>query len=108
MPELITVRLTRFLENKDYRLRLQRTIEMPVAPHVGWLFSGCTASSFVKLSAEIVVWNHQEQLIDCICGTGMMKDGPAELKNHAETHYGKEWAIENPIKLTMDAPRHII
>ena len=62
----------------------------------------------MKLTAEIIAWNQPDQLIDCICGTGMMKGDSASLTEHAKTFYGGEWIIDNPIKLTMDTPQHII
>ncbi len=97
----IKVRLTRFLENKDHRIRLQRTIEMPTPPQTGWVFIGCALMP-ASITAEIIAWNHTDQLIDCICGTGLMKDGLIDLKKHIMIHYGDMWTVDNPIKLTLD------
>lgn len=104
----VKVRLTRFLESKDLRIRLQRTIKMPVAPQQGWVIHGYTRKPAVKLVAETICWNGQEKIIDCILGTGKLEFDPRDMRSYVAEYYGKKWeSTEVALNIeTLDALLH--
>ncbi len=99
------VRLTKMVETATIRHSLQRVVELPCPPQVGWFLHGYTTNPALQLVVDKVGWNAANNLLECVLVEKKLDniDGDTAY-DYLSKNYGDQWEITR-VYLTLDGLR---